>query len=686
MEQKEEQPKPSETKEEQKEPTKELTPEEKQKEEEKKKRKQEKKKAKEEKLRQKQEKQKEKQKEKEKQPKQQQQIKEKEVEYYTSNAKLVRPNKNVPVYPSDSKPNILITSALPYVNNAPHLGTLIGCVMSADVFARFSRLMGKNVLYVCGTDEYGTATETKAMEEKVSPKELCDKYFVLHDKVYKWFDIDFDYFGRTSTPYQTQITQDIFKKLKANGYVAKKEIEQYRCPHCEIFLSDRYIYGTCHNGDCKYEEARGDQCDKCGKLCNALELIDPKCKLCNKTPVKTKSSHYFLQLPAVETKLKEWIEKASTENYWSDNCKSITLGFVNEGLKERCITRDLKWGVPVPCDENEEDMKNKVFYVWFDAPIGYFSITANFLGDRWVEWWKNPQKIKYHEFMGKDNVTFHTVIFPSTLIGTGDEWTLVSQLSTTEFLNYEGTKFSKSKGIGVFGDMAEPTGIASEVWRYYLLTMRPETSDTDFKWDDFQAKNNNELLANLGNLVNRVLVFSTKNFGGKIPKFIESKFGDENDVKFLKETTKLFLQFIDLLTKTQIKDALKVFMEISSAGNGYLQVAAPWNLMKKNSENADPEKAQTVLYVLCAFVRLIGALAEPFMPSFSAKLYEIMNIKYEGRETTLYEIIYNYITENKDKDDYLFLIKLNLVSEGQQITNPLPLFKKSKFMFILHNI
>ena len=595
------------------------------------------------------------------------------VDYYESKAKLVRPNKGQPVLEDDSKTNILITSALPYVNNVPHLGNIIGCVLSADVFARFMRLMGNNTLYVCGTDEYGTATETKALQENCTPKELCDKYHALHKAIYEWFDIDFDIFGRTSTPYHTDITQEIFLDLQKNNCIKKIEIEQYRCNKCNITLSDRYIYGTCYHGDCKYDKARGDQCDQCGKLCNALELINPKCKLCNSPPEKFKSFHYFLNLPNVETELREWIDKTSVEGNWTQNSKAITTGFISEGLKERCITRDLKWGVPVPGDD--PDMKNKVFYVWFDAPIGYLSITANFVGiDNWKKWWHNPDHVKLFQFMGKDNVPFHTVIFPSTLIGTKIKWTLLYHLSTTEYLNYEKTKFSKSNGVGVFGDHAESTGIPSEVWRYYLLSNRPETSDTDFKWDDFIAKNNNELLANLGNLVNRVLVFTEKNFSGKIPKYHENKI-DDVDKEFCNNVITKFKAYVKAMSGAQIREGTKIFMEISSLGNGYLQVTQPWNLLKKNDPKYDLEKAETVFYVLNAFLRLIGALAEPFMPSFSAKLYEIMNVKYEGDSLKIIGILNEFIEKNPD-DVVSFLVKNKLVEEGQAINKPKPLFKE----------
>ena len=599
--------------------------------------------------------------------------KKKKVEYYESKAKLIRPNKNKPILVDNSKKNILITSALPYVNNVPHLGNIIGCVLSADVFARFMRLMGENTLYICGTDEYGTATETTALKEKCTPQELCDKYHKIHKYIYEWFDIDFDYFGRTSTELHTQITQDIFLSLQKNNCIKKIEIEQFRCKNCNMVLSDRFIYGTCYHGDCKYEKARGDQCDKCGKLCNALELINPKCKMCDASPEKFKSFHYFLNLPGVEEKLRPWIEKTSVEGNWSQNCRAITKGFISEGLKERCITRDLKWGVKVPGDD--PDMKNKVFYVWFDAPIGYISITANFVGkENWENWWKNPEHVKLYQFMGKDNVTFHTVIFPSTLIGTNENWTLVHQLSTTEYLNYEKTKFSKANSVGIFGDHAESTGIPSEVWRYYLLSNRPETSDTDFKWDDFIAKNNNELLANLGNLVNRVLVFTTKHFNGKVPKYHEDKI-EATEKEFLQNTMNKFKNYIKAMKNVEIREGIKIFMEISSLGNGYLQNTKPWDLMKKKDDKNILIKAETIIYILNSFLRLLGALAEPFMPSFSAKLYEIMNVKYEGNALKLLGLINTFIETNSN-DAIFFLVKMKLIEEGQLINQAKPLFKE----------
>lgn len=378
--------------------------------------------------------------------------------------------------------------------------------------------------------------------------------------------------------------------------------------------------------------------------------------------------HYYLELPNVEAKLKDWINKTSAEGKWSNNSKTITNSFLSEGLKPRCITRDLKWGVEVPTEE--EDMKNKVFYVWFDAPIGYLSITANFMKDDWEKWWKNPENVKLYQFMGKDNVTFHTVIFPSTLLGTENKYTLVHHLSTTEFLNYENKKFSKSNNTGVFGDQAKNTGMPSEVWRYYLLAVRPEQADTDFKWDDIMAKNNNELLSNLGNFVNRVLKFTAKNFGLKTPVFKKTEnLFTQKDKELLEQTKNLVVEYINHLENVKIKDGLRTFMELSSLGNTYLQETEPWAIIKSN-----PERAANVLFLMVCFVRLLGCLAEPYMPSFSAKLYELINLKYDEHASIMLKTL-NSVCEDTDKFIECFV---GLVKEEQEIMDPLPLFREGK--------
>ncbi len=410
----------------------------------------------------------------------------------------------------------LVTAALPYVNNIPHLGNLIQ-VLSADVFARFCRSRGYETLYICGTDEYGTATETKALEEGISPRELCDRYHAVHEEIYEWFDIAFDHFGRTSTPQQTEIVQSLFLDLDRNGYIKEHTTEQLFCPDCARFLADRYVRGTCPH--CGYEEARGDQCENCGKLLEPEELKDPRCSTCGGTPHLKQTKHLYIDLPAIQDSYTPWLAEASEKGKWAKNAVQMTQAWIRDGLHERAITRDLKWGIPVP----KEGFEDKVFYVWFDAPVGYISITKSLddaLGENgfgWESWWLDPSNVELFQFIGKDNIPFHTVIFPSTLIGSGRSWTKLFHMSSTEYLNYESGKFSKSKGVGVFGSDAKESGIPADAWRFYIFYNRPEKSDTQFTWKDFQEKMNSELIGNLGNLVNRTLTFVSRYYGGKIP-------------------------------------------------------------------------------------------------------------------------------------------------------------------------
>ena len=497
------------------------------------------------------------------------------------------------------------------MNNVPHLGNIIGCVLSADVFARYCRSKGYETLYICGTDEYGTATEAKALEEGISPKELCDKYYTLHKGIYEWFGISTDIFGRTSTPIHTQITHEIFLSLYKNGFIAEEEIEQAFDEKAQMFLADRFIEGTCPH--CGYSGARADQCEKCGKLLNFDELINPVSKLTGTVPVKRKSNHLFIDLPKLQGRVGEWIEKAGREGAWSDNSVQIAKSWLAEGLRRRCITRDLKWGVSVPLPGWEK----KVFYVWFDAPIGYISITAN-LTDKWREWWQNPKGVTLYQFMGKDNVPFHTVIFPSTLMGTGNEWTLLNHLSTTEFLNFEGGKFSKSKGFGVFGNDAVESGIPADVWRYYLLTNRPEKMDTNFTWQDFGEKLNNELLANIGNLVNRTLVFTQREFGSKVP---EPEFSGD-DRAFMEGQNAKLAEVGALLEKVQLKDALHLAMHCGKEANAYFQKNEPWKAAKE-----DRAKCAASIYVLLHQVKDLAIALEPFVPHTSAIIFKQLNIE-----------------------------------------------------------
>uniref|UniRef100_A0A6Q2ZDR8 Methionine--tRNA ligase, cytoplasmic n=1 Tax=Esox lucius TaxID=8010 RepID=A0A6Q2ZDR8_ESOLU len=510
------------------------------------------------------------------------------------------------------KRNILVTSALPYVNNVPHLGNIIGCVLSADVYARYGRLRGWNVLYVCGTDEYGTATENKAREEGLTPQQICDKYHTVHASIYQWFQVDFDYFGRTTTEKQTQIAQNIFWRLHERGFLLEDTVEQLRCEMCQRFLADRFVEGTCPF--CAYPEARGDQCDKCGKLINAVELQEPKCKVCNQTPVVRSSKHLFLDLPKLEAPLEQWLEKSMGSGDWTANAKQITRSWLRDGLKPRCITRDLKWGTPVP----HPDFSDKVFYVWFDAPIGYLSITANYT-DQWEKWWKNPEQVELYNFMAKDNVPFHSVVFPCSLLGAQDNYSLVNHLVATEYLNYEDTKFSKSRGVGVFGDMAKDTGIPSDVWRFYLLYLRPEGQDSAFSWADMAIKNNSELLNNLGNFINRAGMFVSKFFENCVPAMDLQP----EDKRLLALVGWELKQYISLMDKVKIRDSLKCILNISRLGNQYIQVNEPWKKIKGG--DTDRQRAGTVTGVSVNIACLLSVMLLPYMPTVCQTIREQLN-------------------------------------------------------------
>lgn len=539
---------------------------------------------------------------------------------------------------SNENKRVLITSALPYVNNIPHLGNIVGSVLSADVFARYSRLRGYETLYVCGADEYGTATETKAMEEKMTCEEVCSKYYEIHKNTYEWFQISFDVFGRTTNKNHIEITQEVFRKLYEKGFLKEKEIEQFFCNHCSMFLADRFVEGICYL--CQYVDARGDQCDGCGKPLDSINLLEPKCKICEKSPFIKKTSHLFLDLSSLQPTCEVFVENSSqggfvcTENgkikklekeekiKWSKNSFSITRKWLKEGLSPRCITRDLKWGVPVPkCDGLSESIQKKVLYVWFDAPIGYVSITATAVND-WSSWWKKENVLLY-QFMGKDNVPFHSVMFPSSLIGTSEKWVLPYLISATEYLSYEGQKFSKSRGIGVFGTEAKETGIPCSVWRYYLLSIRPETSDSVFNWDELATKCNNELIANLGNFINRISSFISKRTRNILPGKTGNCVSTNLEESLIKDVESELGKYIEAMEATKISSGLKHSMNVSSIGNSYLTNA---KLGVKLLEN-DPERCSVVLKHAANVSCLLSTMLFPFIPETSYEIFKILNIK-----------------------------------------------------------
>ncbi|XP_072927339.1 methionine--tRNA ligase, cytoplasmic [Hemitrygon akajei] len=521
-----------------------------------------------------------------------------------------------PILPRKNERNLLVTSALPYVNNIPHLGNIIGCVLSADVFARYCRLRGWNTLYICGTDEYGTATETKALEEGLTPRQICDKYHVIHSDIYRWFDISFDFFGRTTTPQQTSIAQDIFCRLRERGFLSSDVVDQLHCQRCDRFLADRFVEGICPF--CSYPDARGDQCDLCGKLITAVDLKNPRCKICRDTPVIKSSKHLFLELPKLEDRLEQWLEKSMASGDWTANARFITHSWIRDGLKPRCITRDLKWGTAVPLEE----FQDKVFYVWFDAPIGYISITANYT-EQWEKWWKNPEEVELYNFMAKDNVPFHSVVFPCSLLGAEDNYTLVNSLIATEYLNYEDGKFSKSRGVGVFGNMAQEAGIPADIWRFYLLFVRPEGQDSSFSWSDFMLKNNSELLNNLGNFINRAGMFVGKFFEGYVPA-MELR---QEDRRLLVQVTWELQQYIQSLERVRIREALRCILNISRFGNQYIQISEPWKMIR--GSDADKKRAGTVTGVAVNLACLLSVMIQPYMPSVSRTIQEQLQAPHD---------------------------------------------------------
>ncbi|KKA28859.1 hypothetical protein TD95_000294 [Thielaviopsis punctulata] len=555
-----------------------------------------------------------------------------------------------PIMPVEGKRNVLITSALPYVNNVPHLGNVTGSVLPADVFSRYCKARGYQSLYICGSDEYGTATETKALEEGVDPATLCAKYHAMHKSIYDWFNIDFDIFGRTPTKQQTSIVQEIFTDLWKNGHIEERASTQPFCPvetH-NTFLADRFVEGEC--SICHDLGARGDQCDKCGSLLDPLEpenkdandtqadearatgwLINPRCKVDGCTPIRKTTKHLYIKLDELDSRIVDWFKKASKEGGWSANCASITQSWIDKGLKPRAITRDLKWGVPIPTNLeglSEEEYLSKVFYVWFDACIGYISITANYTdGDNtetrnWEKWWKNPDNVKLYQFMGKDNVQFHTIIFPGSLLGTGQDWTKVHKLSASEYLNYENGKFSKSKGVGVFGNNAKDTGIDADVWRFYLLSRRPETNDTEFKWEEFVDANNNDLLKNVGNLVQRTVKFCKAKMDGKLP----ASAGDYTDdviAEHVKQTNATLTQYIEHMEDIKLRAGIADILQLSYLGNKFLQD----NKLDNKLLADEPAKCAAVILHALNHIYLLASVLEPYMPATAKSMFTQLGVE-----------------------------------------------------------
>ncbi len=534
-----------------------------------------------------------------------------------------------PEQENKEKEKILITSALPYVNNIPHIGNIVGSHLPADIFARFMRTLNYDVTFVGGADEHGTPIEIAAQKKNLNPKELCDYYYNIHKKIYEWLNISYDIFSRTSNEIHHSTTQEFFTQIYKNGYIKEGKISLPYCEKCNRVLPDRYVEGTCPN--CGYEKARGDQCEMCGNMLNPTELKNPKCAICGSKPEIVERTHLFFELNKLSTQLDEWIK--SKKGIWKDNVIAESLGWIKEGLKERCITRDIKWGIKVPL----ENFKDNVFYVWFDAPIGYISFTKE-LGKNLWEKDSKADNVRIYHFIGKDNIIFHTIFWPAMLLAN-NKFNLPYNVVGLQYLNYEGGKISKSQNRGIFCENLSDSGIDSDVWRFYLTFLIPENSDAEWKWDEFLNKTNTELIGNFGNFVNRTLSFIDKNFNGKI-NFKDINFGDD-EKDALNEVREKAEEYKDIMLNMHLRDGLRKILEISDIGNEYMQKKAPWKNLSK-----DVDDCKKTMYCCALICYELANISHPFLPNSSKKIFEMLNIK----ECAKFENIYKDNIEFQIKD------------------------------------
>lgn len=517
---------------------------------------------------------------------------------------------------------ILITSALPYINGVPHLGHMVGCLLPSDVYARFMRMTGNEVLYICGNDEHGTASEVGALKENMPVQEYCDKYHARHAQTYADFNLSFDYFGRTSSEQNKEMTYHIFEQLDKNGFIEERIMKQVYSVDDEMFLADRYITGTCPH--CGYEKARGDQCENCTKVLEPTDLINARSTISGSTNLEVRETkHLFLNLPKIEQKLTEWLK--TKEAFWPDVAYSIAKKWLKEGLQPRCITRDLKWGFPV----NKAGYEGKVFYVWFDAPIGYIGITKQWSDEKpnernWKDWWLNAKDVRYVEFMGKDNVPYHSITFPATLLGTGEDWTKVDFLKGFSYLTFEGGKFSKSEHRGVFAEDAVKE-FPADYWRYWLMANAPEASDSSFTFESFVGTINKDLNGVLGNFAQRVMKMTASKLGSFVPQGGDLEDADKELISVLQNRVNDYLKYMNEL---EFRKAVNELRAIWVEGNNYISSTEPWMVIK-----TDEKRAATILRLCLNLVRIYAILSAPLIPETSEKMLAKFGLKPQDMPT-----------------------------------------------------
>jgi len=510
------------------------------------------------------------------------------------------------------KEKIYIGVAWPYANGSLHLGHIAGCYLPADIFARYSRMKGKDVLMVSGSDEHGTPITITAEKEKTTPQAIVDRYNKEHTENMKQLGISFDLFTRTTTKNHEEVVRDIFLTLYKKKYIHKKSVDAFHCPKCARFLPDRYIEGKCPY--CGDEKARGDQCDECGKLLDPQELLNVKCKICGSTPELRSSEHLFFALSKFESKLLNWLKD---KKYWKASVLKFTQNWLENGLNDRAITRDMTWGIKVPVDGFDD----KRIYVWFDAVIGYLSASKEWSQkkgepNKWKEWW-NDKKVKHYYFLAKDNIPFHTLIWPSILMGYDESLNLPYDIPANEYLRLKGEQFSKSRGWAIWvPDILKKFDV--DAVRYYLSINMPENKDTNWLWDDFVAKNNDELVGTYGNFVHRVVTFSHNNFG-KIPE--KGKLND-SDRQAIKKIEEAYKEVDESIGSCSFKKGLRAAMNLAQFGNVYFDQNKPWELIK-----TDKERCGTVLYVCLKIVQALTVFMAPYLPYSSDDAWKILGHK-----------------------------------------------------------
>ncbi|GGH45399.1 methionyl-tRNA synthetase [Mangrovimonas yunxiaonensis] len=504
-----------------------------------------------------------------------------------------------------------ITAALPYTNGPIHIGHLAGVYVPADIYARYQRLIGNDVAFICGSDEHGVPITLKAKKEGVTPQDVVDKYHAIIKTSFEDFGISFDNYSRTSAPIHHETAQAFFKTLYDKGEFIEEVTEQLYDAQANQFLADRFVVGTCPK--CGYEEAYGDQCEKCGTSHNATDLINPKSAITGNTPTLKETKHWFLPLDKHEAFLKEWILEGHKKD-WKPNVYGQVKSWIDDGLRPRAVTRDLNWGIPVPVEGGE----GKVLYVWFDAPIGYISATKEWAareGKDWEPYWKNNDTKLVH-FIGKDNIVFHCIIFPSMLKAEGS-YILPDNVPANEFLNLEGNKLSTSKNWAVWlPEYLKDFPDKQDVLRYALTANAPETKDNDFTWKDFQARNNNELVAILGNFINRVVVLTHKYYSAVVPEASEFTAVDEETLATLKAYPAVISSAIE---RYRFREASQELMNLARLGNKYLADEEPWKVIKE-----DEARTKTIMFVALQIASALATLSEPFLPFTSAKLKTIL--------------------------------------------------------------